>query len=227
MTHKKIFILAVFAIVCVFVFIAIRNSNVADRTLKNVYINSGLGSLGELYIWKIYKIPIVMETDATEESSAKIFYSAKKTTMREILDAVVPKKTFEWRAEGGVIHIIERSLNARPDYPLNAPIEKFSGKGDYNELILKALAQINPHNFPVPLSFGPFPYKAFHIEKQLHKYTVRAHNVTLRQLLDRIILKGGVYYDVGRFRYSSDGLYHFELNLQEEGVQGGLSKIKD
>ncbi|MBI4801589.1 MAG: hypothetical protein HY796_03600 [Elusimicrobia bacterium] len=165
------------------------------------------------------------------DGSEKISYSTPKTTARELLDAVVPKNSFVWRAEGDVIHIISKSLATRSDYQLNATIERFSERGDYNSLILKALEQVQQRNFPEPVLFEPFSYKDWNIKKQLCPFKVKARNTTLRQLLDQIALKGGILYSVRRLQ--NNGLlrntncaYYFWLPLTEDGI-GGLSPIND
>ncbi|MBI4803431.1 MAG: hypothetical protein HY796_13005 [Elusimicrobia bacterium] len=198
--------------------------NIEDRVLENVKIDD-IFSLTESLWWN-HRIPIVLEIDgATDACLMKIPYSAQRTTVRELLDAVVPKDFFVWRTEGAVIHIIEKSLDTRSDYQLNAPIEKFSETGNYNDLILKALGKVRHGNFPEPVDFEPYAYKDWNIDKHLCPFKVKARNTTLRQLLDQIAVKGGILYSVRRLR-SKDSAYHFLLPLKEEGMFG-LSKIKD
>ncbi|MBI4803265.1 MAG: hypothetical protein HY796_12160 [Elusimicrobia bacterium] len=224
MKHKKTFGFAILALVCVFVFLFIRerHSDIANRTLKNVKIDYDLIFLGGS-IWYNYKIPVVVENDAaTNNEFKKIFYSTKTTTVRELLNTVVPD-SFVWRTEGHVIHIISKSLDARPDYQLNAPIEIFSATGDYNELIRTALGRVNRRNFREQIAYSPFPYEALGREKHLREFHVTARNVTLRQLLDKIVLKGDTGYSVSR-SFQKDGTYILWVVEENTGKQ---SKIKD
>lgn len=216
MKHKKILISIFLAALCVlgFLFIRERYVDIADRTLKNVKIDYPLIFLGG-DIWGNYKIPIVVESDAaTHKMLQGISYSTKKTTVRELLNTVVPD-SFVWRTEGKVIHIISKSLDVRSDYQLNASIEAFSGTEDYNDLILKALVQIRQRNFPEQLTYSPFPYERYGIKQHVSKFHIRAHNVTIRQLLDKIALKGGIGYSVRRTA-QRDGTY--SIYVEEEMV---------
>jgi len=226
---KKIIAILLSFPVCVFILLLIigifsagpDRENVEDRVLENVRIDCDLLDLSDI-AWYYHKIPIIVEVDGgRNEGSEKISYSAPKTTVRELLDAVVPKNSYVWRPVGGVIHIISISLATRSDYPLNAPIEKFSETGDYNSLILKALGKMQHRNFPEPVVFEPFAYKDWDIKKQLCPFKVKARNMTLRRVLDQIALKGGIRYSVRRLQ-NKDGTYSFWLPLREEGI-GGLS----
>ncbi|MBI4801023.1 MAG: hypothetical protein HY796_00705 [Elusimicrobia bacterium] len=230
---KKIITILLSFPVCAFVILLIigifsagpDRENIEDRVLENLKIDCDLMDLSDI-AWYYYKIPIIVEVGGIlHDGSVKISYSTPKTTIRELLDAVVPKKSFVWRAEGDVIHIISRPLDMRSDYQLNVPIEKFSEKGNYNNLILKALEQVQQRNFPEPILFEPFSYKDWNIKKQLCPFKVKARNTTLRRLLDQIALKGGILYSVRRLQ-NKDGSYFFWLPLKEEGMFG-LSTIKD
>ncbi|MBI4802536.1 MAG: hypothetical protein HY796_08440 [Elusimicrobia bacterium] len=190
--------------------------NIENRTLKNVQIEANFWRAG-IILADDYKIPVVVEVDAMDAYRTKVSYSARKTTVKKLLDAIVPKDSFVWRTEGGVIHIIEKSLDKRPDYPMNAPIKRFSDTGNYNTVIQKVLEQARSLNFPEPLVLGPW----FNTEN-LCWLKITAHNTTLRKVLDKIAVKRGIMYSVVR-RQNDDGSYYFSVDLLPTVAWPGLS----
>ncbi|MBI4803561.1 MAG: hypothetical protein HY796_13665 [Elusimicrobia bacterium] len=202
--------------------------NIEDRVLENVKIDYGFDNLPG-YMWHNHRIIIVEEFDTLISSyPGKMLYSADKTTVRELLNAVVPLKDFVWRTEGNVIHIISKSLDKRADYQLNAEIEQFSETGNYYDMVVMVYGQVRHRNFPEELS--PLLLSFFNpdFKKSLCPFKIKVRNITLRQLLDRIALesKGKIhYYSVHRVR-ERDGSIILQMDFSEEGV-GTLSEIKD
>ncbi|MBI4801648.1 MAG: hypothetical protein HY796_03895 [Elusimicrobia bacterium] len=206
--------------------------NIEDRILENVKIDYKFTGLDEL-LWDRHGIMIVMEIDETlgtytYDNSPQVTFSSGKTTVRELLNAVVSQKDFVWRTEGDVIHIIAKSLDKRPDYQLNTEIEQFSETGNYADMVEMALGQIKHRNFPEKLIPFFLSGRTSDFKKGLCPFRIKARNITLRQLLDRIALesKGKIhYYGVTRQR-ERDGSVILLMHFREEGVMG-LSEIKD
>lgn len=216
MKFKKILVLVVFAAISISVFVF--PFNIENRTLKNVKIESNLWDACGI-LKNDYKIPVVIETDVAHGRVVKVSYSARKTTVKKLLDVIVPKDSFVWRVEGGILHIIEKSLDKRPDYPLNTPITRFSETGNYSALFRKALEQVRDRNFPEPVHLTTWNLEKCFIQ-------IKAQNTTLRGVLDRIALKGGITYSVVRSQ-DKDGAYYFSVVLQENVVWPGLSSIPE
>lgn len=216
MKLKHILALVIFAAICIPVFYFF--FNIENRTLKNVEMDGHFGPASVSLTYD-YKIPVVGEVDATDAYKTKVSYSARKTTVKKLLDAIVPKDTFVWRNEGGVIHIIEKSLDKRPDYPMNAPIKRFSETGNYNTVVQKALEQARSRNSPEPLVLG-----SFYFTNNPCWFKITAHDTTLRKVLDKIALKIGTTYSVMRNR-NKDGSYYFSVDFMPTEAWPGLSQI--
>ncbi|MBI4803212.1 MAG: hypothetical protein HY796_11885 [Elusimicrobia bacterium] len=227
-TIKKITVAGLF--VCAVGFLLVPGQPpgpVTERILETVEFKGSVMGIST-HLWEKYEIPIIAECDTEKCWDNEISYSAGRATVREMLDAIIsPKYFLLWREEEGVIHIIEKSLDARPDYPLNAPIERFSGIGNYADLVTKAIEQIKPLKYPeLELSGGPseYPYKDYTHKIPLCEFKVKARNTTLRRILDRIVVKAKITYLVTRLQDRKTGTYYFDLHLWGT-IRGGLSSI--
>lgn len=202
MKRKTIGISVSLILVCgAFYFIYKHYARVENRILKEVTFNDDLVSFVDKLYYE-HEIPIVLEGfDHTLPLNTRqeISYSAKKMTVRQLLDSVVPQTNFTWTTDGDVIHIISPALAARPDYQMNSVIEHFSAKNaDRNTLIKLALAQVEKNNISEPLVFEVYPYAKNDIIFAPPKISINMKHATLREILDRISLKAGICYQIMR-----------------------------
>ena len=120
MKRKTIIISILLIIVCAIFFFIRQHNRIENRVLKDVAFNYRLDDFVNNLYFK-YKIPIVMEGSdySLTDDTPLISYSAKKTTVRQLLDAIVPEKDFIWTTNGNVIHVISTELASRPNYQMN------------------------------------------------------------------------------------------------------------
>lgn len=198
---RKIIIFSVLLILfCAgFYFIRKHYNRVENRVLRDVKFNADFFMFTDALCRK-YKLPVVLECSNYSRPpvmAPRISYSAKKTTVRQLLDAVIPKEDFIWEIHGNVVHIISKELASRPDYQMNSVIEHFSAKDvDRNTLIKLAVAQAGKGNASEPLVYGEFPYKRFNVEFDPPKISIDAKHATLREILDQISRKADFCYSV-------------------------------
>ena len=227
---RKIFISILIILICaISIFLARRqDSHIEDAILTDITLNDELFNvINVLYL--DHHIPIAIEIDyASYHPSEKIRYSAKETTVRELLNTIVPKEEFVWKVDGDFIHIISKTLLSRSDYQLNIQIKSFYAADIERDVLIKrALDQASIHDVPEPIAFTGLPYaklsKSFRVNLVLPKISIDLKNVTLREVLDQISKKSGVSYCVLRNR-KSDGSYMQGLIIFEN-LPIGLSGI--
>lgn len=201
MKRKIIGIFILLILICVAFYLYKRYTPVEKRGLKDIAFNDNLlDCVDKLYFE--HNIPIVLEGfeyTLPPNAPPRISYSAKKTTVRQLLDSIVSQKSFSWTTDGNFIHIISTALASRPDYPMNSVIEHISAKNvDRNVLIKLALAQIEKNNVSEPLIFVEYPYAKYDIIFDPPKISIDIKHATLREVLDQISRKGGINYEVQR-----------------------------
>lgn len=204
MKRKTIGLSVLIILVCgAFYLIYKHCTRVENRILKDVTFNDDLFTLTDNLYFE-HKVPIVLEGfEYTLPPNAPpiITYSAKKTTVRQLLDSVVPQTNFTWTTDGNVIHIISPALVSRPDYQMNSVIEHFSAKdADRNTLIKLALAQVEKNNISEPLVFEVYPYAKNDIIFDPPKISIDMKHATLREVLDQISRKAGICYEILRWK---------------------------
>ena len=237
MKRKTIMFSILLILLCAgFYFVRKYYNRVENRVLRNVTFNDDFIMFADS-LCRIYKFPVVLESSNYSRPpvmAPRILYSAKKTTVRQLLDAVIPKKDFIWEIHGNVVHIISKELVSRPDYQMNSVIEHFSAKDvDRNTLIRLAVAQAGKGNASEPLVYGEFPYKKFNIKFDPPKVSIDVKHATLREILDQISRKADFCYSVKQSKnydisFSSVpyGSYALWIMLPDDFLTGGIDEVQ-
>jgi len=166
----------------------IRTTAIKGETLEEV-----LGTLTS-----DYGIPIGMELGYQKITARRreIDLNITQTTLKDFLDAVIAKDPrYTWKLEGGVIHV--RPLTGR-DALLGALLDTkishfaFTGGGTRYRLFSDILSVPEIHTQLIVADVAPLFILIGSIDRVGKGISFEESNLTLRELLDRIILKTNI-----------------------------------
>ncbi len=136
-----------------------------------------------------FQLPMGVEWVKSPDTLRPIHFSRPRTTMTEILQAVVSAPAgYDWRMEDGVVHVFEHNLREDTRNPLNVVIKSFDEQpetiGWANNNLHQMVDQVVRHPEQSGMSGSVLGYPGEPV------YNFAARNVPARSILDKIVLAG-------------------------------------
>lgn len=195
--QKTIFFIVIMLIAGIYCDICGQSENMLDRKVEIVEIEAFDFSTTLPQIAKIFDIPIGFENSENDNSGKQIIH-LKNATLKEVLDLVITQSNpaYCWTiSDDGVINVFPKeNRDSFLEELLKVRIEKFSIENNVSNIQVRTKitnlpeikSEMSKKNLR-PLNLAFFSSEI----RKTNKFEISLENISLRELLNKIIKKSG------------------------------------